>query len=687
MRERLGSILTLALVTMLLGGLTVAGVLFSGAQGTTEVANDATIQIRAEQVLGAAAVSRSLLSQVLLLDAIPTTDRAGESFPEAVARSRASFEELNRRTEALIVMLPATSPIGPAALDLTETGARILSKAESNRPIDDGDVSAFEIAYTTLSREVAAERDARTAAIAAIRDGAAVVANAARFLVAFTIPAASVLAFLGLYRRRQQRIVLHAQLLQEREERVARDEFLAAVSHELRTPLTAVVGFAETLREGRRFLNAGERNELIELLADQARDTAAIVEDLLVLARVNTDSLAVHPESVEIREIVDALALGWSPHDRARITVGGAATLRVDPFRVRQTLRSLIANAIQHGGTLVEVRITPGTPFTRVEIIDDGPGIPPEQRAGIFEPYRKASERPGQPVRIGMGLTVARRLAWLMGGDLTYRFERGQSIFDLTLPSTGQETVQPVADTVVDLLDGIPTADQIVDAIERTTFDVVFQPIVDITGIDEPTVVGYEALARFPSGSPAQWFFAAAESGLRTRLELAAISVAVEKFKNAPADYLLALNLGVETLLSSRLVEVLDPVSPYRVILELSEEATVDNYESARAVLDDLTAKGYRLAIDDIGMGRTDIWHLARLRPDLVKLDTSLVAGIPLDPAKEALVSSVVWLCKGLDARVVAEGVERAEELEGLRRLGIPWAQGYLFGEPGDLPF
>lgn len=423
MRTRLGSIVVTALVAALLGGLTLTGVLFSGAQGTTAVVVDATVEVRAEQVLGGAAVTRSLLSEVLLLDSVPSGDRTGKTFVEAVARARSSLRQLGTRTETLVAMLPANTPIAPAADHLAETGLLILSKAESGDPIDHPDIKAFDDAYLTLTRMVTAERDARAASIAAVRDGAAAVANAARFLVAFIIPAGAVIAFLALHRRRQRQIALQTRLLQEQEARVARDEFLAAVSHELRTPLTAVVGFAETLRDGRRSLNTGERNELIELLAEQARDTATIVEDLLVLARVNTGSLAVHPESVEIREIIDSLVVGWNLHDRTRVVVGGAATLRVDPFRARQALRSLLANAIQHGGALVEVRITPGVPYTRIEVVDDGPGIPLEHRSGIFEPYRKASERPGQPVRIGMGLTVARRLARLMGGDLTYRFE------------------------------------------------------------------------------------------------------------------------------------------------------------------------------------------------------------------------------------------------------------------------
>lgn len=200
-------------------------------------------------------------------------------------------------------------------------------------------------------------------------------------------------------------------------------------------------------------------------------------------------------------------------------------------------------------------------------------------------------------------------------------------------------------------------------------------------------MVGYEALARFPSGTPSQWFSAAAESGLRTRLELAAISLAVERFGGAGDHLLLTLNLGIDTLLPSRLGEVLASIEPGRVILELSEEATVDNYESVRATIDELSARGFRLALDDMGAGRTDLWHLARLRPHLVKLDTTLVAGVAFDPAKEALVSSITWLCKGLDAPVVAEGVERDEDLAHLRRLGVRWAQGYLFGEPDDLPF
>lgn len=687
MRGRLGLIVTTGAVAAVAGGLAASAVLFSSARGTEAVAIDATVEVRAEEVLEAASVGRALLSETLLLGAGADGSSTDATLSTAITATRSSLEELDGRVAALTALLPAgDAAIRDPAAEMTRTGRALLSQVRQGG-VRQADVSTFAAAFTALSGRVTAERNAREGHVAAVRQGAAAVADAARFLVAFVIPALAILAFLWVDHRRRRRVELEANLQREQELRAARDEFLAAVAHELRTPLTAVVGFAETLREGRRNLNTGERDELIEILADQAQDTAAIVEDLLVLARVTLGDLAIRAETVDVRSVVDQLVLGWSRHDRARLTVTGAATLSADPLRLRQILRSLLTNAVQYGGNRIEVRIFEGTPTARIEVADNGPAIPPTDRAHIFEAYRQASRNPGQPAHIGLGLTVARSLARKMAGDLVYRTHRDENIFELTLPTTGLDVAAPGGgDTIVDLPAGTPTPLQILDTIEQDTFSVVFQPIVDLTPDGSPPAIGYEALSRFPDGSPPQWFAAAEAAGLRGRLELAAIRKAVASFQDAPEDAFLTLNVSVETLTSSRLIEALDGISPHRIILELTEDAVVRSYEAVRETLAVLANKGFRVAVDDMGTGQTDLWHLVRFRPDVVKLDISLIRGIDTEPDKQALVTGLTWLCKGLGAHVVAEGVERSEELDRIRRLGVHWAQGYLFGRPGHLP-
>ena len=105
-----------------------------------------------------------------------------------------------------------------------------------------------------------------------------------------------------------------------------------------------------------------------------------------------------------------------------------------DPARVRQILRNLITNALRYGGDDIEVDVGTDRDAVFLEVRDDGPGLPGEEWERIFEPYYRFHSERSQPGSVGLGLTVARGLAELMDGNLTYRYYDGQSIFTLRLP-------------------------------------------------------------------------------------------------------------------------------------------------------------------------------------------------------------------------------------------------------------
>ncbi len=218
----------------------------------------------------------------------------------------------------------------------------------------------------------------------------------------------------------------------------SKDEFVASVSHELRTPLTAVVGFAQELREGMTEFGTNEVATFVELIAEQSMEVADLVEDLLVAARVDIDNVAVAPEAVAVRDQIDAVLAAWPAERRNRVRVSGDnAKSYADPIRLRQILRNLLTNAERYGGDRIDAEVVDGFEEVTVRVRDDGPGIPERDREKIFEPYHRAHRIEGQPAAVGLGLTVSRQLARLMGGELSYRHEGGYSIFELTLPAIG----------------------------------------------------------------------------------------------------------------------------------------------------------------------------------------------------------------------------------------------------------
>ncbi len=215
----------------------------------------------------------------------------------------------------------------------------------------------------------------------------------------------------------------------------SKDEFIASVSHELRTPLTSVLGFTEVLLSGYGDLAGEEREELLGLIGREAQEVAWIVEDLLAFARADIGTLAATVVDTSMVEQVQAVLAGQSAKLVSRVTVvGDTERVLADPGRVRQIVRNLITNAFRYGGPNVIVRVERAGDSIRTHVIDDGDGIPEDQRSLIFDAYHTAHEQGGQPGSVGLGLNVARKLAKVMGGDLTYSYADGCSAFQLSLP-------------------------------------------------------------------------------------------------------------------------------------------------------------------------------------------------------------------------------------------------------------
>jgi len=210
---------------------------------------------------------------------------------------------------------------------------------------------------------------------------------------------------------------------------------------------------------------------------------------------------------------------------------------------------------------------------------------------------------------------------------------------------------------------------------------VVLQPIVDLaTG----TRVGAEALSRFPAewGMAPDVVFAQAHSVDRGHLlELLALERAAEHLD--VVDGYVAMNVSPATLLTPECGELLSRLPLERVLLELSEHDQVEDYATLNATLAPYRAAGLRLAIDDVGAGFSSLRHIVVTAPDVIKIDRSIVAGLDSDPVLETLIRSLVEFGHGCSVRVVAEGVETAEEAAVLRGLGVDYGQGWHYGRPG----
>jgi EAL domain-containing protein (putative c-di-GMP-specific phosphodiesterase class I) len=216
--------------------------------------------------------------------------------------------------------------------------------------------------------------------------------------------------------------------------------------------------------------------------------------------------------------------------------------------------------------------------------------------------------------------------------------------------------------------------------------DAHFQPIADVS---RGTVAGYEALARFagpPQASPDRWFAAAHEAGFGPELEARAVRNALLAREALPVNTFLTINLSPEAAVSDPVQELLARLDDLRgVIFEITEQQAVEDYAALRQALAPLRERGALLAVDDAGAGFASLQHITQLRPNLVKVDRALVAGIDRDATRAAVVETLGIFASRLDAWLLAEGVETAGELSRLAALAVPLGQGYYLGRPAPV--
>ncbi len=214
-----------------------------------------------------------------------------------------------------------------------------------------------------------------------------------------------------------------------------RDRFVSSVAHEIRTPLASVMGFAEVLLTEE--VDVDERSEFLEAIFRESDHLRTIVDDLLVVGRLDI-GVEVYPEFTSLTD----LARRWTatiPEDLAsgkRIRIEGDDDVVVwaDPRRTTQVLRNLVTNAVRHGGREIVVRVFEEGSLGKVEVRDDGDGVPEGFEGDAFLPFESGAARRGLTDAMGLGLYVSRRLAARMGGTLTYRRDGGETVFTMGLP-------------------------------------------------------------------------------------------------------------------------------------------------------------------------------------------------------------------------------------------------------------
>ena len=219
--------------------------------------------------------------------------------------------------------------------------------------------------------------------------------------------------------------------------------------------------------------------------------------------------------------------------------------------------------------------------------------------------------------------------------------------------------------------------------IDQEAFHPVFQPIVDLASL---AVIGYEALTRFDDGiQPDAQFRAAAAVGLGVELEVAALRAALTAATALPAMPWLNVNASPAVVLAGEPLRSLVAGFAGHLVLEVTEHAVISDYTAFREAVGAL-GSDVQLAVDDAGAGFASLRHIVELRPHIVKIDRSLVAGIDTDPARQALLAALRHFADSQGCSLIAEGIETPAELATLVALDVRSGQGYLLGRPVPVP-
>jgi signal transduction histidine kinase len=221
-----------------------------------------------------------------------------------------------------------------------------------------------------------------------------------------------------------------------------RADFVSVVSHELRGPMAAVIGAARTLQGRWRELTADQRQSFLALIGDETSRLANLIGDVLDTSRIEAGTFSFTFSDVDLGELVrDVVAAAELAQDEVVLTTEVSGTLpsvRGDRERLKQVVQNLVDNAVKYSsaGGRVHVSAIADDGSVLIDVADEGPGIPPEDRQLIFEKFGRSGGGAAKP-GTGLGLFIARSIAEAHGGSLEVESARARgSVFRLELPAS-----------------------------------------------------------------------------------------------------------------------------------------------------------------------------------------------------------------------------------------------------------
>jgi two-component system sensor histidine kinase KdpD len=221
-----------------------------------------------------------------------------------------------------------------------------------------------------------------------------------------------------------------------------RSALLTSISHDLRTPLAAILGSVTSLKQYRAQLSVADQDELLSTVQEEAERLNRFIANLLDMTRLESGALAPHLEAMDVSDVVGSVLRRVSrllPVTRVTLALDeGLPMVKLDPVLFEQVLFNLLDNAAKYTppGSPVTIRATADRELVRIEVMDEGEGLPDEEREKVFDKFYRVRAGDRKRAGTGLGLSIARGFMEAMGGAITAanRADRGGAVFTLTLP-------------------------------------------------------------------------------------------------------------------------------------------------------------------------------------------------------------------------------------------------------------
>jgi len=225
-----------------------------------------------------------------------------------------------------------------------------------------------------------------------------------------------------------------------------KSQFVSSMSHELRTPLNAIIGLTEMMVTNAARFGTEKAEEPLQRVNRAGTHLLGLINQVLDLSKIEAGKLELNPQTVQLVPLIDEVvgtARQLADQTKNRLVVEAAddlGALTVDPMRLRQILLNLLSNACKftkEGEVKLRARrLVDGRDWIEIAVADTGIGLTPEQQAKLFEEFTQADATTAQRFGgTGLGLAITRKLARMMGGDVTVTSEPGKgSVFTVCLP-------------------------------------------------------------------------------------------------------------------------------------------------------------------------------------------------------------------------------------------------------------